>query len=63
MPPVTTLLDLLGLLLIAAGVAAGAWLVIGPAALAVAGAVVLAGSWLTDRLAADDDEKPGGGVA
>jgi hypothetical protein len=42
----TTLLDILGLLLVAAGLAAGAALVIGPGpSLAVAGVVVLAGSW------------------
>ena len=45
----TTVLDLLGLLLVAAGVAAAAFLVIGWAALAVAGVVVLAGSWFADR--------------
>ncbi|MCX4752901.1 hypothetical protein [Kitasatospora purpeofusca] len=46
---VTTLLDVLGLLLLAAGAAAAAWLLIGWTCLAVAGAVVLAGSWLVDR--------------
>jgi hypothetical protein len=46
----TTLLDVLGLLLVAAGLAAAAALVIGPGpALAVAGVVVLAGSWLAAR--------------
>ncbi|WP_327073450.1 hypothetical protein OG196_16295 [Kitasatospora purpeofusca] len=48
---VTTLLDVLGLLLLAAGAAAAAWLLIGWTCLAVAGAVVLAGSWLVDRRA------------
>jgi hypothetical protein len=43
---VTTLLDVLGLLLVAAGVAAACWPLIGPAALAPAGVVVLGGSWL-----------------
>jgi hypothetical protein len=42
---VTTLLDTLGLLLLAAGAAGGAWRLIGPAGLAVGGVVVLAGSW------------------
>lgn len=42
---VTTLLDTLGLLLVAAGLAAAAWMLIGPAALVVGGLVVLAGSW------------------
>jgi hypothetical protein len=42
----TTLLDILGLLLIAAGLAAAAALLIGPGpSLAVAGVIVLAGSW------------------
>lgn len=42
----TTLLDILGLLLIAAGLAAAAALVIGPGpSLAVAGVIVLGGSW------------------
>jgi len=43
---VTTLLDVLGLLLVATGAAAGAALVIGRGpALGVAGVVVLGGSW------------------
>jgi hypothetical protein len=42
---VTTALDTLGLLLIAAGVAAGAHRVVGWAGLAAGGVVVLAGSW------------------
>lgn len=42
---VTTLLDILGLLLVAAGATGGAWRLIGPAALAIGGVVVLAGSW------------------
>jgi hypothetical protein len=45
----TTLLDATGLLLIAAGAACGAWVYIGPPALAVGGVVVLAGSWLASR--------------
>lgn len=47
----TTALDVLGLLLVAAGAAAAAAAVIGPGpALAVAGVVVLAGAWLGDKL-------------
>jgi hypothetical protein len=46
---VTTLLDALGLLLVAAGITGGAWLLIGPWALSLGGAVVLAGSWLAAR--------------
>lgn len=46
---VTTLLDAGGLLLLAAGVAGGAWAYIGPWALSVGGVVVLAGSWLASR--------------
>lgn len=43
---VTTLLDVFGLLLVAAGVAWGLGPVIGGWSIAAAGAVVLAGSWL-----------------
>lgn len=43
---VTTLLDVLGLLLFSAGVAAAFEPVLGWAALAVAGVIVLAGSWV-----------------
>lgn len=46
---VTTVLDALGLLLLAVGAAAGAYLLIGWACLAVAGAVVLVGSGLAAR--------------
>lgn len=46
---VTTLLDALGLLLLAAGVAGGAWPYAGPWALSMAGVVVLVGSWLAAR--------------
>jgi hypothetical protein len=42
---VTTALDTLGLLLLAAGATGAAWRLIGPAALAAGGVVVLAGSW------------------
>jgi len=45
----TTLLDALGLLLLAAGVTFGAWVYVGPAALALGGVVVLLGSWLAAR--------------
>lgn len=45
----TDLLDLLGLLLVAAGAGFAAALVIGPAALAVSGVVVLGGSYLAQR--------------
>lgn len=48
---VTTLLDVLGLLLIAAGAAAALWVLIGPAALALAGVVVILGSALAQRAA------------
>jgi hypothetical protein len=43
---ITTALDAAGLLLIAAGVGAGAYRWLGWAALAVSGLVVLGGSWL-----------------
>lgn len=46
---VTTTLDAVGLLLLASGAVGGLWTVIGPSALAVGGAVVLAGSWLGSR--------------
>jgi hypothetical protein len=46
---VTTLLDVLGLLLVAAGVAASVAPFLGWACLAVAGVVVLAGSLLAAR--------------
>jgi hypothetical protein len=46
---VTTLLDVLGLLLVAAGAVGALLPVIGWAALAPAGAVVLAGSWWAAR--------------
>lgn len=45
----TTLLDAVGLLLVAAGVTGGAWALIGPWALSLGGALVLAGSWLAAR--------------
>jgi hypothetical protein len=47
---VTTLLDTLGLLLVAAGATAGLYELIGWAALAAAGGVILAGSWLSSWL-------------
>ncbi|XUL91005.1 hypothetical protein ACQ86D_33885 [Streptomyces galilaeus] len=43
---ITTALDTAGLLLVAAGTGAGAFRWLGWAALAISGAVVLAGSWL-----------------
>lgn len=46
---VTTLLDVLGLLLVAAGASAALWTLVGPAALALAGVVVLLGSALSQR--------------
>ena len=46
---VTTGLDLAGLLLVVAGVALAVAMVSVPAALAVAGALLLAVSWLVDR--------------
>ncbi len=45
----TTILDLLGLLLIAAGLTYGMWLQIGPWALILGGVAVLIGSWLAAR--------------
>ena len=48
---VTTLLDVLGLLLVAAGASAALWTLVGPAALVLAGAVVLLGSALSQRTA------------
>ncbi|GGV34145.1 hypothetical protein GCM10010182_67510 [Actinomadura cremea] len=52
---VTTLLDVAGLGLIAAGAAAAAWPVIGGGGLAVAGGVVLGGSWLASRVGTSSD--------
>lgn len=46
---VTTLLDATGLLLLAAGVAGGAWPYVGAWALSGGGVVVLVGSWLAAR--------------
>lgn len=46
---VTTVLDALGLLLVAAGATAALWGPIGAPALAAGGVVVLAGSWLAAR--------------
>ena len=42
---VTTALDTLGLLLLAAGATGGLWRLIGPTALTAGGVVVLGGSW------------------
>ena len=49
-PLVTTLLDVAGLLLVAAGAGAAVFPVLGYAALAVAGAVLLVGSQVAVRL-------------
>lgn len=46
---VTTILDMLGLLLLAAGAVGALWPLVGPASLAVGGVVVLVGSWLASR--------------
>lgn len=46
---VTTLLDAVGLLLVAAGVAGGLWLLVGAWSLSAAGVVVLGGSWFAAR--------------
>lgn len=46
---VTTALDVLGLLLVAAGAGFAAAWAVGPAGLAVSGGVVLAGSWWAAR--------------
>ncbi|WP_381797280.1 hypothetical protein [Streptomyces niveus] len=51
---ITTALDALGLLLVAAGAGAAAGMVIGWAGLAVSGAVVLAGSVLAARTAGSE---------
>ena len=48
---VTTLLDVLGLLLFAAGASAALWPLIGAASLLLAGAVITAGSALASHLA------------
>lgn len=48
---VTTLLDVLGLLLVAAGAGMAAAMWVGWGGLAVSGAIVLAGSALADRMA------------
>ena len=46
---VTTILDVLGLLLVAAGASAALWTLVGPTALALAGVIVLLGSALSAR--------------
>jgi len=51
---VTTLLDSVGLFLLAAGVVGGMWSVVGPWALSIGGVVVLVGSWSVARLDAGD---------
>lgn len=51
----TTLLDALGLILVAAGVAGGSWAFIGAWALCLGGAVVLAAIWFAGWLEDRDD--------
>lgn len=51
----TTALDVLALLLIAAGVALGLWPLVGGVALIPAGVVVAFGSALSDRATGDED--------
>jgi len=46
---VTTLLDTVGLLLLAAGLVGGMWSLVGPWALCLGGVVVLAGSLVASR--------------
>jgi hypothetical protein len=46
---ITTGLDVVGLLLVAAGVGASLWQVAGPVALVASGGLLLAGSWLAAR--------------
>lgn len=53
----TTLLDVIGLLLVAAGASAALWALVGPVALIVGGLIVLAGSALAQRAAAPDKPK------
>lgn len=57
---ITTFLDLVGLLLIAAGVGCGAALLVGWSALAVSGLVLIGGSQLSSWLGARD--RPGAGA-
>jgi hypothetical protein len=52
---VTTLLDAIGLLLLAAGAAAAVWPWVGATGLGLAGVVVLAGSALSARLQRGDE--------
>ncbi|WP_405549700.1 hypothetical protein [Streptomyces microflavus] len=59
----TTWLDMLGLVLIAAGAAAGLHPLIGWASLAVAGAIVLAGSAYAVRQTAAARKSESGGAA
>lgn len=46
---VTTILDVIGLLLLAAGFGAAVFPLVGWVSIGVAGGVVLIGSWLADR--------------
>jgi hypothetical protein len=52
------LLDLIGILAVAAGVAGGLWQWVGPWALIVGGAILLAGSWLSSRTPAPSEPTP-----
>lgn len=45
----TTLLDVIGLLLVAAGASAALWALVGPVALVAAGVIVLGGSALASH--------------
>jgi hypothetical protein len=57
---VTTLLDTLGLLLVAAGTTGAVWRLAGPGALAVGGLVVLGVSWWWARPPKQPEAKGGG---
>jgi hypothetical protein len=56
---VTTLLDTLGLLLVAAGATGAAWRLTGPGALAVGGLIVLGVSWWWARPPKQQEPKGG----
>lgn len=51
LPLIVLILEVLGLLLLAAGACAAAWTWIGPSSFAVAGAVVLGGTYLAEDAA------------
>lgn len=50
----SVLLDLVGILVIAAGITGGLWPVLGPWALVVGGCILLLGSWLASRTASSE---------